>query len=41
MNRNIDKAGYDTHPVLLRLETKYLPSVAKIVAAVKRTLAVS
>ncbi|MBS0192721.1 MAG: alpha-ketoacid dehydrogenase subunit beta [Proteobacteria bacterium] len=33
--------GYDTHIPLFRLEMKYLPSVAKIVAAVKRTLAVS
>ena len=33
--------GYDTHIPLFRLEMKYLPSVARIVAAVKRTLAVS
>lgn len=33
--------GYDTHIPLFRLEMKYLPSVDKIVAAVKRTLAVS
>ncbi|MBS0213650.1 MAG: alpha-ketoacid dehydrogenase subunit beta [Proteobacteria bacterium] len=33
--------GYDTHIPLFRLEMKYLPSVAKIVTAVKRTLAVS
>ena len=33
--------GYDTHVVFFRLEMKYLPSVEKIVAAVKRTLAVS
>ena len=33
--------GYDTHIPLFRLEMKYLPSVEKIVAAVKRTLAVS
>ena len=32
---------YDTHSVFLRLEMKYLPSVEKIVAAVKRTLSVS
>src|SRR6187399_2945771 len=32
--------GYDSHIPLYRLEMKYLPSVAKIVAAVKRTLAV-
>ena len=31
--------GYDTHIPLFRLEMKYLPSVAKIVAAAKRTLA--
>ena len=30
--------GYDTHIPLFRLEMKYLPSVAKIVAAAKRTL---
>jgi len=33
--------GYDTHIPLFRLEMKYLPSVARIVAAVQRTLAVS
>jgi pyruvate dehydrogenase E1 component beta subunit len=33
--------GYDTHIPLFRLEMKYLPSADKIVAAVKRTLAVS
>ena len=33
--------GYDTHIPLFRLEMKYLPSVEKIVAAVKRTLASS
>ncbi len=33
--------GYDTHIPLYRLEMKYLPSVEKILAAVKRTLAVS
>jgi 2-oxoisovalerate dehydrogenase E1 component beta subunit len=33
--------GYDTHIPLFRLEMKYLPSVEKIVAAAKRTLAVS
>ena len=33
--------GYDTHIPLFRLEMKYLPSVEKIIAAVKRTLAVS
>jgi hypothetical protein len=33
--------GYDTHPVFFRLEMKYLPSVEKIVAAAKRTLAAS
>ncbi len=33
--------GYDTHIPLFRLEMKYLPSVEKIVAAVKRTLTVS
>jgi len=33
--------GYDTHIPLFRLEMKYLPSVEKIVAAVKRTLSVS
>ena len=32
--------GYDTHIPLFRLEMKYLPSVEKIVAAAKRTLAV-
>jgi 2-oxoisovalerate dehydrogenase E1 component beta subunit len=31
--------GYDTHIPLFRLEMKYLPSVDKIVAAVKKTLA--
>lgn len=31
--------GYDTHIPLFRLEMKYLPSVDKIIAAVKRTLA--
>ena len=31
--------GYDTHIPLFRLEMKYLPSVDKITAAVKRTLA--
>lgn len=31
--------GYDTHIPLFRLEMKYLPSVEKIVAAVKQTLA--
>lgn len=31
--------GYDTHIPLFRLEMKYLPSVDKIVAAAKRTLA--
>jgi 2-oxoisovalerate dehydrogenase E1 component beta subunit len=31
--------GYDTHIPLFRLEMKYLPSVEKIVAAAKRTLA--
>ncbi len=31
--------GYDTHIPLFRLEMKYLPSVDKIVAATKRTLA--
>jgi pyruvate dehydrogenase E1 component beta subunit len=30
--------GYDTHIPLFRLEMKYLPSVDRIVAAVKRTL---
>lgn len=34
-------AGYDTPIPLFRLEMKYLPSVEKIVAAVKRTLAAS
>ena len=34
-------SGYDTHSPLFRLEMKYLPSVARIVAAVQRTLAVS
>ncbi len=33
--------GYDTHIPLFRLEMKYLPSTEKIVAAAKRTLAVS
>ena len=33
--------GYDTHIPLFRLEMKYLPSVARIVAAVRRTLEVS
>lgn len=33
--------GYDTHIPLFRLEMKYLPSVEKILAAVKRTLSVS
>ncbi|MBP6298982.1 MAG: alpha-ketoacid dehydrogenase subunit beta [Arenimonas sp.] len=33
--------GYDTHIPLFRLEMKYLPSVEKIIAAVKRTLSVS
>jgi 2-oxoisovalerate dehydrogenase E1 component beta subunit len=33
--------GYDTPIPLFRLEMKYLPSVEKIVAAAKRTLAVS
>jgi pyruvate dehydrogenase E1 component beta subunit len=33
--------GYDTHIPLYRLEMKYLPSVEKIVAAAKRTLAAS
>jgi 2-oxoisovalerate dehydrogenase E1 component beta subunit len=33
--------GYDTHIPLFRLEMKYLPSVDKITAAVKRTLAAS
>jgi pyruvate dehydrogenase E1 component beta subunit len=33
--------GFDTHIPLFRLEMKYLPSVEKIIAAVKRTLAVS
>ena len=32
--------GYDTHIPLYRLEIKYLPGVERIVAAVKRTLAV-
>src|SRR6476646_3882344 len=31
--------GYDTHIPLFRLEMKYLPSVEKIVAAVKRAIA--
>ncbi len=33
--------GYDTHIPLFRLEMKYLPSVQRIVAAAKQTLAVS
>ena len=33
--------GFDTHIPLFRLEMKYLPSVEKIIAAVKCTLAVS
>jgi 2-oxoisovalerate dehydrogenase E1 component beta subunit len=33
--------GYDTHIPLFRLEMKYLPSVEKILTAVKRTLSVS
>ena len=33
--------GYDTHIPLFRLEMKYLPSVEKIIAATKRTLAAS
>lgn len=33
--------GYDTHIPLFRLEMKYLPSVERVVAAAKRTLAVS
>jgi pyruvate dehydrogenase E1 component beta subunit len=33
--------GYDSHIPLYRLEMKYLPSVAKIVAAAKRTVAAS
>jgi 2-oxoisovalerate dehydrogenase E1 component beta subunit len=33
--------GFDTHIPLYRLEMKYLPSVEKIVAAAKRTLAAS
>jgi 2-oxoisovalerate dehydrogenase E1 component beta subunit len=33
--------GYDTHIPLFRLEMKYLPSVDKIVAAVRKTLAAS
>jgi len=33
--------GFDTHIPLFRLEMKYLPSAEKIIAAVKRTLAVS
>ncbi|HPO24416.1 MAG TPA: transketolase C-terminal domain-containing protein, partial [Arenimonas sp.] len=32
--------GYDTHIPLFRLEMKYLPSVEKIMAAVKRALSV-
>ena len=31
--------GYDTHIPLFRLEMKYLPSVEKIIAATRRTLA--
>ena len=31
--------GYDTHIPLFRLEMKYLPSVDKIIAAVKRAMA--
>lgn len=31
--------GYDTHIPLFRLEMKYLPSVEKIIAAAKRTMA--
>jgi len=33
--------GYDTHIPLFRLEMKYLPSVDRIVAAVKKTLSAS
>jgi pyruvate dehydrogenase E1 component beta subunit len=33
--------GFDTHIPLFRLEMKYMPSVERITAAVKRTLAVS
>jgi pyruvate dehydrogenase E1 component beta subunit len=33
--------GFDTHIPLFRLEMKYMPSVERIVAAVKRTLAAS
>jgi pyruvate dehydrogenase E1 component beta subunit len=33
--------GYDTHIPLYRLEMNYLPSVARIIAAVRRTLAAS
>ena len=33
--------GYDTHIPLFRLEMKYLPSVDRIIAAAKRTLAAS
>jgi pyruvate dehydrogenase E1 component beta subunit len=33
--------GYDTHIPLYRLEMHYLPSVARIIAAVRRTLNVS
>jgi len=33
--------GFDTHIPLFRLEMKYLPSAEKIIAAVKRSLAVS
>ncbi|HJT97605.1 MAG TPA: transketolase C-terminal domain-containing protein, partial [Rhodanobacteraceae bacterium] len=33
--------GYDTHIPLYRLEMKYLPSVERIVAAAKRTVAAS
>ena len=33
--------GYDTHIPLFRLEMKYLPSVERIVGAVKKTMAAS
>jgi len=33
--------GFDTHIPLFRLEMKYMPSVERIIAATKRTLAVS
>jgi pyruvate dehydrogenase E1 component beta subunit len=33
--------GYDTHIPLFRLEMKYLPSVERIVAAVRRTMEAS